>query len=480
MNFLLIITFISLFSVDYLANNLQVIPQKLFLIPEGMAAITMMVVILAGVGRRQLHMGPKYAIFLLWFLLTIAAGLIVNQVDSLVAISGIRIYLKSLPFFLLPFVYSFSDKQIKHQLIVVLALCLTQVPLTFYQRFIQYAGVATGDVVGGSLGVNTSGVLSVFLIFGISLIVGMMFKKRLAAWMAIPLILLLFAPTTINETKVVLLLFPFALISPLFFAPGIQNRARKLFAMSLVGTIFMIGFFIMYDVLQGEREGSLLERMESGNMFSYMYKKDKVGKFSEAEVGRFDAIAYAIDKIDDTGNNIFGVGIGNASPSNTAKLEGEFHKKWYWMEPSKVFFSRVLWEMGYLGILLYGVFFVFIFRDVKKLARGDDFVAAFALGFLPVVLIMAASFVYLSTFVAALFSHLFFLYAGYFAATRFERDKHVKSQTEHAKKHDPKRFAAKINPRQAKQSREAAIPTTIHAPSIEPADRINTSPRRRF
>ena len=117
MNFLLIVTFISLFSVDYLANNLQVIPQKLFLLPEGMAAAAMIIVVLAGISRRQLDMAPKYAIFLAWFILTVAAGLILNHVDSLVAISGFRIYLKSLPFFLLPLVYSFSDRQIRVQLL---------------------------------------------------------------------------------------------------------------------------------------------------------------------------------------------------------------------------------------------------------------------------------------------------------------------------------------------------------------------------
>lgn len=450
MNFLVLTTFVSLFSVDYLANNIHVIPQKMFLMPEAMAAAAMVVVVLVGISRRQMHMAPKYAIFLLWFLLTIIAGLLINHVDSLVAIAGLRIYLKSIPFFLLPMVYSFSDKQIKLQLYFLLALCLSQIPVTFYQRFVQYAGLPTGDVVGGTLGVNTSGILSILLIFGIAILVAMLVKKRLAAWIAIPLILLLFLPTTINETKVVLLLFPFVLISPIFFAPGIQNRGRKVLLMSVVGSIFMLGFFAMYDFLQADREGTLLERMKSGNMFSYMYKKDRVGQFSDIEVGRFDSIAYAMKKIGNTGNSIFGVGIGNASPSNSEKLEGEFHKKWYWMVPGNVMLSRTLWELGYLGTLLYGLLFVFVFLDAKLLAKGEDFVAAFALGFIPITLILAGSFVYLSTFVAAVFSHLFFFYAGYLAAKRFEMRKQAVSSSKHFKKHDPKRFAAKINPRHNK------------------------------
>ena len=452
MNFLIIVTFLSLFSVDYLANNLQVIPQKFFLLPEAMSAAVMVVVVLAGISRRQLDMAPKYAIFLAWFILTVAAGLILNRVDSLVAISGFRIYLKSLPFFLLPMVYTFTDKQIRVQLLWLLGLCMTQIPLTIYQRFFQYRDVMTGDVVGGSLGVNTSGVLSILLIFGIALIVGFYFKKLLKAWQAIPLALLLFIPTTLNETKVVLLLFPFVIIAPLFFAPNIANRGRKLLLMSVVGSMFMVLFFVAYDILQGEREGTLVERMQSGNMFSYMFKgTDKVGKFSEIEVGRFDAIAFAIDKVADTGSSIFGVGIGNASPSNTDKLVGEYWKTYYWTVPEKNMASRVIWEMGYVGLLVYLGFLAIAFLDAKYLAKGDNFVAAFALGWTPIVLIIAGSFVYLQTFVTTVFSHLFFFYSGYIAATRYRLHKTEYAETEHAKRHDPKRFAPQINPRGEKK-----------------------------
>jgi hypothetical protein len=446
MNFLMFATFASLFSIDYLANNLKVIPQKLFLVPEGFSAIAMLLVVLLGISRKRIDLSPKYAFFLLWFILTIVAGLIINHVDSLVAISGFRIYLKSIPFFLLPMVYVFSDRQVKWQLFFLLGLCLTQIPVTFYQRFVQYADVVTADGVGGTLGANTSGVLSVILVLAIAIVVAMMVKKRLPSWLAIPTILALFIPTTINETKIVLLLFPFVIIAPLFFAPGIQNRARKLLALSITGTLFMVGFVIMYDVLQGDREGTLLERFQSGNMFSYMYKKDKVGKFSDLEVGRFDAIAYAMKKTSDTGNSIFGVGIGNASPSNNEKLEGEYHKKWYWMAPAKVMASRTLWEMGYLGLVLYTAFFAIVLFDALALARGNDQLAAFALGWIPITMIVFASFVYFSTFQITILSHLFFFYAGYIAASR-HRQKRAQAETSPAYQHsDPKRFADKINP----------------------------------
>ena len=436
--------------MDYLANNLQVIPQKMFLIPEAFSGVAMILAILLGISNKRFNMSMKYVIFLLWFLLAITAGLIINKVDPLVTVSGLRIYLKSLPFFLLPMVYDFSEKQVRWQLFFLAALCLTQIPITIYQRFIQYAGVMTGDVVGGSLGVNTSGVLSFLLILAIAIVVAMLVKKRLKAWIAIPLILAFFIPTTLNETKVVLLLFPFVIISPLFFAPGIQNRIGKIVLMTVTGTIFMAGFVVMYDILQGEREGTLLERFQSGNMFAYMFKGDRVGQFSDLEVGRFDAIAYAMKKTSDTGNTIFGVGIGNASPSNNEKLEGEYYKKWYWMDPSKVMLSRTLWEMGYLGLILYGALFIMILKDSMVLARGDTQLAAFALGWIPVTLILMASFVYFSTFVFTILSHLFFFYSGFIAAEQHKQRKKIYEGSDFARSNDPRRFADKINPGKSK------------------------------
>jgi len=447
MNLLIIMTFLSLFSIDYLANNLQVIPQKFFLLPEGMAAFAMIIVIIVGISKKQIHLPIRYSVFLAWLLLSITAGLVINHVDSLVAISGVRIYLKSIPFFLLPLVYSFSDKQIRHQLILLTVLLLIQLPITVYQRFVKYAGIATGDVVGGSLGVNTSGILSILLMTAIAVFIAFLVKGRIKLWLVVPLIILLFLPTTLNETKVVLILFPFVLISPLIFAPGIINRGRKLLLLSVLGVIFLIGFFVVYDILQGDREGSLMSRMKSGNMFSYMYKKDKVGRFSDAEVGRFDAIAYAIKKIDDTGNSIFGVGIGNASPSNSIKLVGAYHKKWYWMSPDKVMLSRILWEMGYTGVVLYLAFFFMVFQDSRALSKGDDLISAFALAWLPITLIIAGSFVYFSPFVSTIFSHLYFFYSGIIVAAKYNLSKESHKHSKHYKNTDPKRFAAMINPK---------------------------------
>ncbi len=447
MNFLIFTTFISLFSMDYLANNLKLIPQKMFLFPEAMAVAAMLIVIIVGFSRKRFNMAPKYAIFLIWFILSIACGLIINGVDSLVAISGVRIYLKSLPFFLLPFVYQFSEKQIKHQLYLLLILCLVQLPISAYQRFVQYAGVGTGDVVGGSLGVNTSGVLSILLMFAIALLTAMAIKGRIKTILAIPLIFLLFLPTTFNETKVVLLLFPFVLLSPVFFGPDVKNRIRKLILLSVVGTFFLVGFVAVYDVIQDNKGGSLVEKIQSGAMFSYMYKDDKLGKFSQYEVGRFDAIVYATKKIHDTGNSIFGVGIGNASPSNSKKLVGEYYTKWYWMVPEKVMLSRIIWEMGYVGVILFITLLTFVFFDARYLSKKAGWIGSFALGWVPIVLIVGGSFTYFSIFVTALLSHLFFFYSGYIASTRyvFDRDKHLES--DHFKRTDPKRFANKINPR---------------------------------
>ena len=70
----------------------------------------------------------KYFIVFGIMLLHIVAGVILNQMSPGVLFSGIRIYLKSLPFFFLPLVVKFEDRDLKWQLLLIAAICLIQLP----------------------------------------------------------------------------------------------------------------------------------------------------------------------------------------------------------------------------------------------------------------------------------------------------------------------------------------------------------------
>lgn len=209
---------------------------------------------------------------------------------------------------------------------------------------------------GGTLGQNTSGVLSVYLACAISLVVAFYLKGRIKPSMLLILIGLLFLPTTLNETKVSLLLIPFALISPALFLPGQMNKIKRILPVMAVCMVLMVIFVQVYDhIIVSHGRLTLGEFVGRDIAKEYLYRGEKLRK--EKGIGRFDSIELAVDQLLRTGNLLLGVGIGNASPSFSDKLTGEYYKKYWQLQPGMTNLSYLLWEQGLVGVLLFIFFF---------------------------------------------------------------------------------------------------------------------------
>ena len=96
----------------------------------------LVVVVLAG--SRDGAISTKYVVLFLCLLAVILIGLASNSTTAGSLIVGIRNYLKFLPFFFLPAVFLFDEKQVSSQLKLLLAFVLLQGPLALYQKFIQF------------------------------------------------------------------------------------------------------------------------------------------------------------------------------------------------------------------------------------------------------------------------------------------------------------------------------------------------------
>ena len=149
MNILLYVLFLSIFSLDWIAFKLGSLPRIATWLPEILSLMAAALVVMSFAIRKHFALKRKYLLFFLLFFMFILGGIIVNAVPSGVVLAGLRSNFKHLPFFFLPVTYAFSDEQIRRQLKFLLVLSLIQCPVTIYQRFIKYAGVGTGDVVGG-------------------------------------------------------------------------------------------------------------------------------------------------------------------------------------------------------------------------------------------------------------------------------------------------------------------------------------------
>ena len=177
MNKLLYSLFLSLFFLDYFHYNLGITPRFTTWVPEAFAALTCLIIVLQFACKKTVFINIKYIILILLFLAIMLIGIVLNTVSAGPIFIGMRVYLKHLPFFLLPAVYDFSDEEFKNQLLFLMPLLFLQCPLAVYQRLFQFRGLLTGDVVTGTLEVSSA--LSVTMICSIAIIFALYIKKQI-------------------------------------------------------------------------------------------------------------------------------------------------------------------------------------------------------------------------------------------------------------------------------------------------------------
>src|SRR5690606_11293781 len=178
MNALVILMIVSAFSSGYLAQQLQVIPGYGVLIPELLSGIAMLAVLLRLIGGHGIALDWRYVVFLALFFFTLTIGFAAQSVSPGVIVSGLRSYVKYVPFFLLAASFPFADRQLKAQLTVLLAILLLQIPLAVFQRFVQFADkMHTGDPIRGMA--TSSSALTLLMICAIALLVSLYLRRRI-------------------------------------------------------------------------------------------------------------------------------------------------------------------------------------------------------------------------------------------------------------------------------------------------------------
>ena len=418
MNSFLYVLFLSFFSLDWLALKLDVLPRVFKFIPEILSIIAWLIVVIRIPILKTIALSPYYMILFIFYLSIFLGGLIVNHVSAGVIITACRSYLLYLPFFLLPCVYSFTDAQISRHLKFLLFLSLIQCPVSLYQRFVKYAGVGTGDVVGGTLGANTSGVLSVYLVCTISMVLAFYLKGKINRLLLFLLVTILFIPITINETKFSLFILPFALVSPFLFLTTNKAKLRNVLLSSAITIVILFIFTGIYNKIYVSTNRATLEtQLKSGGYHSYLYYGDE--NLIRRRVGRFDSIELAFRQLSKSGHLLIGVGAGNASPCSFKKMEGEYFKKFGHYDPTATYLTKTLWEFGIVGVILSIVFLLLVLRDAIALRVQNDIVGAISLGWISVIFIIGGSFIYFNTFGIGIISYLFWYISGYLASKRF-------------------------------------------------------------
>ena len=113
---------------------------------------------------------------------------------------------------------------------------------------------------------------------------------------------------------------------------------------------------------------------------------------------------------------LLGVGAGNASDSFFEKARGEYYKKFGDLDIGNNLLSRMLWEYGMIGTLLFFSIFVFFFIKAWGLRKSDDIIGVTASGYLVLIVVFFITSIYFNTMLINLFGYLFWFLGGFMLA----------------------------------------------------------------
>lgn len=411
---LLLLHYFALFSLD-LMDRYNWIPRQLTWLTDVIAVVLMVIIIFLIIQRRTININFAYWFIFALLVLHILFGVILNGVPTGAVFQGIRYYLKYIPFFLLPVVYSFSDDQIKNQIKFLAFLTVMQLPISLYQRLVEGAGSATGDIVKGSF--TTSSLLSIFLICAFSMCLAFYFKKIISGKTFLFLTIALLLPTTINETKGTLFLLPFALLIPAIMTGSLSDKIKRIIGSAFLGFIFVIAFAVIYDTYMSSRygENAVLTFFTTENRLEGYLAPQSSGLRTNLGPGRVDIVLdFFTENSDDPMKLAFGLGMSNLSKSFLGrKFSGSYLEEYGGYIYTSI--AQLLWELGIIGTLLTLSLWFLIFRDAKNTLSDPGYTGAIALGILGVLGVLTIGIFYKNILHSSIISTVFWYFAGYIA-----------------------------------------------------------------
>lgn len=408
--------FFSIFFLDYL-QGIGLLPRAMTYLPELLSIIATITVLYLISARRNIHLTMAYFTIFLLLGLLILFGIIANQVGAETLFVGIRKYLKFLPFFFLPLVYSFSEKEIRGQITILVCFAVVQLPVALHQKFIGSIGRHSGDLIGGTLGsaVRGSGLLTIFLICAITILTAYKVRNRITSWRYFLLLTIFVLPTMINETKITFFLLPLALILPTIFAGSGSKRLNNIFTGILLTGLALGSFISVYDSLYSQGNHSITEFItKEGRLEGYLKRSEE--KINQGQGGRIDAILIPLDVLSKKPESLLlGLGLGNVSRSSLGdSFSGAYYKLYGHTARNAI--SNLIWEFGLIGVLLIIIFNFLLFRDALRLATLNGIKGDIALGWACVVCIITISMFYTNVIGSNAISYLFFYFSGFLVA----------------------------------------------------------------
>lgn len=420
MQLLILATFFGVMVVDHLASYAKVVPRLLAYAPNVLSMIAFLWVIIAGAAQRFRNVRTAYWITFGFIALVMIIGAALNQTAPGPIFAGVRLYFQAIPYFFIPAVYAFTDRQIRTQIWVLFGFAMLQVPMSIMQRLaLMEANRFSGDPVRGTL--VDSSVLSIYLLCASCMLIAVYLQKRIGLITFLVLFVVMLLPTTINETKATLILLPFGILTSVIVGSPPEKRGRIFIVSTVLMVTFMAGFAMVYDYIQRANNPnyvSLEDFFGNEDKFQHYVHQDNAS-MGGRRPGRVDAIVVPFKYLaHDPVKLAFGLGIGSDTHSSLGEtFTGDYYNMFEKLSQSS--FTIFLLELGTFGTLGAFVLHWLVFQDSRAVAAHDTGQMRFiAVGMTGVVAIITVSTFYKTTYVFTPLAYLFWYFGGLIAARR--------------------------------------------------------------
>ncbi len=420
MNKFIYLLFGSVFFLDYLAIKLDLIDRSIALLPDILSMIAVLVVLVLA-GSKDSAIPKKYVVLFLCLIAVILTGVATNSTTAGSLIIGIRNYLKFLPFFFLPAVFAFTDKQLGAQLKLLLAFVLLQGPLALYQKFIQFGVRSSGDYISGTL--TSGGQIPILLAGAIAILTAFYLRQRMSTGRYITFLALMAVPVMLSESKASIGYIPLAFIVPIFtsYRTGSSRKNGKqvlgvLTLLVVVGLAFVATYDYFAQFGRESRRGGLVEFFTSGTAAGYL-NRGAVDARRINKTGYVDLIILPLVELSDEPFKLFfGLGIGSISSSALESLAADKPDIGDYSARVGSSVSQFLWEIGIVGLLIYFIFFYMLYSDAKRLSRGYGIFNRLALGWSGVIAVATLALFFRDMFRDGALAYTFWFYSGMVAS----------------------------------------------------------------
>jgi hypothetical protein len=345
-----------------------------------------------------------------WMLLLVAVGAVgalANVLSPFVAALGMRNYWKYLILFCALVQIDLGERALRRLVMLLAAVSAVQVPVAVAQRLLYET--RSGDVVGGTLGPNSSGALTILMLGMAALALAWYLQTPQGQSWLLVLVGVLLLPAALNETKV--LFFAGPIVFALVLWRGSSGRVAKGLLAGVVIAAAIVASYQAYQVMYGLRGGGT-QIFSRAFLQSYLATDTAEG----GVLNRLPAGPFALGEIaNEVGTFLFGFGPGSASESVFGGIgSGPIFEKYATLKLDSSFIARFTLESGMMGwVALLGLLATIAgAARVVLVYAQSHFWRGVALGMEGWLILMLGLTVYTSTFTVDALAVSFWLLAG--------------------------------------------------------------------